>query len=358
MKPTTKKIILSLYHYFCFFLLMAFLISCCMLLFLNTMTSSMNIVLTEDDINTAAILTFGNVLLLSGICTAIDCIRRKYTVNRHVKKIVEAAEEISKGNYSVRVPQIKSINHAEGLDKISDCFNKMAHELESVETMRSDFVSGVSHELKTPLAVMQNYGTLLAAKDVTEEQRHKYAKEITNACSKLSDLVTNILKLNKLENSEIYPSVTEYDLTEQLCQCLLGFEHIWEEKNIEISTELEENVMVNGDPELLSVVWNNLLSNAFKFTNSGGSVALGLKTEGNRALVYVKDTGIGIDNQTGKHIFEKFYQGDSSHSTGGNGLGLALVMRVINIVGGEIEVSSKVGEGSVFTVKLYKNGKA
>ncbi len=351
-KKTAEKILLSLYHYFCFFLLMAFVITCCMVLFLNTMQSSMGLEFTEENITAAAKLTFLNVALLSLICTVIDAVRRKIMIDRQVKKIVSAANQIAKGDYSVRIQRLKSINRADGLDEIIECFNKIAEELSGVETLQTDFIANVSHELKTPLAIMQNYGTLLQSPDLSEEERLKYAKAVSEASRRLADLVSNILKLNKLENQQIYPSVTKYELNEQLCECLLNFENVWEEKNIEIETSLEEQVWVDADAELLSLVWNNLISNALKFTEDGGTVRVYLTENDGFAVVRISDTGCGITQDVGKHMFDKFYQGDTSHATQGNGLGLALVRRVVDIIDGEIAVSSEVGKGSTFTVKI------
>lgn len=348
-----KKVLLSLYHYFSFFAFMAFLITCCMLLFLNTMTETTGISLTEENIKTAAI-TFLNVMFLSLVCTVIDAVRRKFMVARPVKRIVDAAEQIAKGDYSVRIPRLSTLNRTDGLDEIIECYNKMAEELSGIETLQTDFIANVSHELKRPLSVIQNYGTLLQQPDLSEEDRLKYAKAVSDASRRLAELITNILKLNKLENQQIYPDREQYDLNEQLCECLLHFEDIWEEKNIEIDTELEENVKINADPELLSLVWNNLFSNAFKFTERGGKVSLSLKLENDIVMVKVSDTGCGIPPKVGKRIFEKFYQGDTSHATQGNGLGLALVKRVIDIMGGDIAVTSEVGIGSTFIVKLRR----
>ncbi len=351
-KETSKKILLSLYHYLCFFLLMAFIITCCMLLFITTMSNSMNLEFTQEDINTAAILTFWNVVFLSLVCTLIDALRRKYTVDRPVKTIVAAAERIAKGDYSVRIPPLKGLNRADGLDKIVECYNKMAKELSGIETMQSDFIANVSHELKTPLSVMQSYASLLSARDITDEERENYSKAISDACRRLADLISNILKLNKLENQQIFPAAQKYNLSEQICECLLNFEGAWEEKKIDIETEIAEDLFICADPELLSLVWNNLISNALKFTDSGGKVSLSLCQRDGFAIVSVRDTGCGISSEVGKHIFEKFYQGDPSHATQGNGLGLALVKRVIDITHSEIEAQSEAGVGTVFTVKI------
>ena len=155
-----------------------------------------------------------------------------------------------------------------------------------------------------------------------------------------------------MENQQIFPSFQTYDLTEQLCECLLVFESTWEKKQLSIETDLEECVLINSDPEMLSLVWNNLFSNAIKFTEPGGTISLSLKTEDAFTFVEISDTGCGISRDVGAHIFDKFYQGDTSHATQGNGLGLALVKRVIDIIGCEISVLSEVGKGSTFTVKL------
>jgi signal transduction histidine kinase len=210
--------------------------------------------------------------------------------------------------------------------------------------------------MKTPLAVMNNYGTLLQAPDLNLQQRTEYAKGVTDASRRLSEMMTNILKLNRLENQQIFPEVTAFDLGEQLCECLLQFESVWERKNIEIETDIAQDIKVQADAELLSLVWNNLLSNAFKFTEEGGTVSLSLTATEGHAIVKVCDTGCGMTAEVGAHIFEKFYQGDPSRATQGNGLGLALVKRVVDILQGEISVTSAVGMGTAFTVKIRRNG--
>jgi signal transduction histidine kinase len=167
-------------------------------------------------------------------------------------------------------------------------------------------------------------------------------------------MMTNILKLNRLENQQIYPNLTTFDLGEQLCECLLQYEGTWERKNIEIETDIAEGVLVCADAELLSLVWSNLFSNAFKFTEDGGRVTLALTADEAYATVRVADTGCGMSAEVGAHIFEKFYQGDTSHATQGNGLGLPLVKRVVDIMQGEIGVESAVGVGTTFTVKIRR----
>ena len=346
--------LIALWQYFVFFLLIAFVVTCCMLLFLEILQKNMELALTQEMIETAAMLTFGNVLLISLFCTVMDGVRRWFMVTRPVQRIADAAGKIAEGNFSVRIQPVFGLDGQDGFNSIIHSFNRMAEELSGIETLRTDFISNVSHELKTPLSVIQNYGTLLQQLDLPEERRMEYAKTITDASHRLANLITNILKLNKLENQQIYPTQTVYNLGEQLCECLLTFENIWEDKNIEINTNLAEDIQIKSDAELLSLVWNNLFSNALKFTPNGGCVSVSLWAEPGYAVVKVSDTGCGISPEVGAHIFEKFYQGDTSHATQGNGLGLALVKRVVDIVEGDISVSSKIGKGSSFTVKIRR----
>ncbi len=352
MSAGSKKLLFSLRRYITFFLLMSFVVTCCMLVFLTLFQRAVDFGFTKANIRSAAILTFFNVIFLSFICTAIDGIRRKIMVERPVKKIIEASKKMIQGDFSARIKPVNTLDEFDGFNEIISYFNRMAEELSGVETLRTDFISNVSHELKTPLAVMQNYGTLLQSPELSEERRIEYAKAITEQSRRLADLITNILKLNRLENQQIYPSAKRFELGEQLAECLLQFEDIWEKKSIDIETDIEENVIIYSDEELLSLVWNNLFSNAFKFTGNGGRVSVSLKKENDKAAVKISDTGCGISPETGKHIFEKFYQGDTSHAAQGNGLGLALVKRVADIVGGDISVESEVGRGSIFTVRL------
>ncbi len=340
-----------------FFLTVGFVVSCCMMLFLNVLSDTMGLEFTPENISAAAKITFVNVLIITVIFRTIDFIRRKIMVDRPVKMIIKAAEKIMNGDFSVRVKEMNGAG-MEGFNQIGQAINSMAEELSSVETLRTDFIANVSHEMKTPLAVMRNYGTLLQSPDLSEEKRIEYARAITDSSRRLADMMTNILKLNRLENQQIFPTPTTFDLGEQLCECLLQYESTWEKKNIDIETEIAENVLVCADAELLSLVWNNLFSNAFKFTDEGGKVSLVLFADEEYASVKITDTGCGMSAEVGAHIFEKFYQGDTSHATQGNGLGLALVKRVVDIMQGEIEVESEVGVGTTFTVKIRrdKNG--
>ncbi|MBQ8539897.1 MAG: HAMP domain-containing histidine kinase [Clostridia bacterium] len=349
-----RAVLKWLNNYLTFFALVAFVTTCCMMLFVSTLSDTLKLTLTGENLSAAAKLTFFNVIILSLVFSVIDAIRRKVTVEKPAKRIAEAAEKIMQGDFSVRVQEQGSFATDDSFNQIIECFNKMAEELGSVETLRTDFIANVSHEMKTPLSVMQNYGTLLQSPDLTEEKRMEYAKGVTDGSRRMADMMTNILKLSRLENQKIYPKKEEFDLGEQLCECLLQYESVWEKANIEIDTDIAENISVKADAELLSLVWNNLFSNAFKFTPPCGSVRVSMSATEHHAVVKVADTGCGMTPEVGAHIFEKFYQGDTSRASQGNGLGLALVKKVVDIIQGEISVESAVSKGSTFTVRIRR----
>ena len=353
-KPKYKQILRAVNNYLVFFLIVAFVASCCMMLFVTVLADTMGLVFTKDNVADAAKLTFGNVILISLISATIDYNRRKRMVDKPTRKIMAALNRVMQGDFSVRIEPVKEFAGETGFNEIIKAINKMTAELAGTETLRTDFIANVSHELKTPLAVMGNYATILQQPGLPEAQRLEYAKAISESSRRLAQLLTNILKLNKLENQQIFPQLDEFDLGEQLCESLLQFEDVWEKKELNIETEIQEDVRIRSDGELLSLVWNNLISNAVKFTPQQGTIGVRLRTEGDQVVVSVSDTGCGIKPEVGQHIFEKFYQGDTSHATQGNGLGLALVKRVVDILNGEISVQSVYGKGSVFTVKFRR----
>ena len=350
MKKPYKEII----NYIYFFLLVAFVTTCTIVLFMDILMKTLGYEFTQEEITKSAVSTFLLVLFISLSFATIDYIRRVITVIRPTKEIQKCLNELTQGDFSARVKPTVSESY---FGDIANDINKLAKELSSVETLRSDFISNVSHEIKTPLAIIQNYGMLLSDSNLNDEKRIEYAKVITKSSRQLAELVTNILRLNKLENQEIFPSKESFNLSEELCSALLSFEDIWNERNIEIEVDIEEEIYTLGDAALISLVWNNLLSNAFKFTPQGGSVRVYLKLYNDKAVVRVEDSGIGMSEDTTKHIFEKFYQGDTSHREKGNGLGLALAKRIVDIHNGEIDVLSELGNGSSFIVTLPNSNK-
>lgn len=280
-------------------------------------------------------------------------IRDTYEAPLH--RLAEATEKVANGDFSVYIPTVHSANRLDYLDVMILDFNKMVEELGSVETLKTDFVSNVSHEMKTPIAVIKNYAELLQMEQSTEE-RLEYARNIEEAAARLSSLISNILRLNKLENQRIRPEIEDYDLCGQLENCILQYEEMWDEKELELEVEMEDRAVVQADQSLMELVWNNLLSNAIKFTEPGGTVKICQTSEDGFIQVAVTDTGCGMSRESIRHTFDKFYQGDTSHSKEGNGLGLALVRRILTLMNGEIEVVSQEGKGSTFTVRLPAGG--
>ena len=346
-----KRSILSVTSFLQYFALSSFIVTCCIIMFITV--SGIKIHIDFGNVRMAALYTFGDVLFFGVVFGILDNIKKRITVSRPINRILKGTNSIINGDFSVRIKPIHKRKSKNEFDVLIEDFNKMAQELEGIETFRNDFISNVSHELKTPLAVIQNYATILQDPELDEEKKAEYIKSIFDASKRLSTLITNILKLNKLENQQIFPVSAEYDLSEQICQCLLDFESVWENKNINIVTDIDPDIRISADKELMTHVWNNLFSNAFKFTPDNGTVSVSLKQDSEIRFT-VSDTGCGMNDSVKEHIYEKFYQGDSSHSVNGNGLGLPLVKRVLDIVGGKIEVESKAGEGSTFTVRCKR----
>lgn len=264
-----------------------------------------------------------------------------------IRKLIHGIRRVSHGDFTVQVDCDTSTEISELITE----FNKMVRELGHIEALRNDFVANVSHEFKTPIAAIEGCATLLQDESLTPEERLEYTHLISESAHRLSVLITNILQLSKLENQEIVPELKEFSLDEQLRQAILMLEAQWSEKDIELDIDLEA-ITVFSSEELLMQVWTNIIGNAIKFTPDGGTVSVSLKKEDKHILVNIKDTGIGMDEETLEHIFDKFYQGDTSHSCHGNGLGLPLANRIITIFGGNIFVKTTPGTGSEFIIQL------
>lgn len=304
-----------------------------------------------SDTGLIAVLILILIFILAGFCTLCDFIRRKIMIDRPVKKILDATDRIARGDFDVRIDIEHTFDKYNEFDVIADNLNTMAAELSKSEVLKNDFISNVSHELKTPLAIIGNYAGALADPDLDQQSREKYSRTLISASKRLSDLVSNILKLNKLENQQLKPEMQRINLSDMLADAIVGFESRIEEKDISLELDLTD-VYIISSSSLLELVWNNLLSNAIKFSNPGGQISVSVGECDGFATVTVSDSGVGMSREVGMRIFDKFYQGDSSHKEEGNGLGLALVKKVIDILGGEISVCSELGHGSSFTVRI------
>ena len=345
-RTTAERVLFNISRLCSFFFVMGLVVTITMFQFLRGMDLDPLLVRRN------ALRTFLCMIVMTLAGSGIDALRRRMTVDRPLKRITQALEKISQGDFTVRLNAKESDLYQSGFREICEGINHLATELGGVETLRSDFIASVSHELKTPLAAVSNYARLLQTPGLSEEKQAEYAQAISFTTHRLADLVSNILRLNKLENQQIFPESQVFDLTEQLARCILEQEAAWESKGLALDCQLQEGVRIEADPELLGLVWTNLLSNAIKFTPPGGTVSIRLTTDSGWASVVFSDTGCGMTPETGARIFEKFYQGDTAHATQGNGLGLALVKRVVDITGGVISVSSTPGRGSTFTVRL------
>ncbi len=298
-----------------------------------------------------AVLILILILILSVIVCVIDYFRRKIMVDKPVNKILEATQKISNGEFDLPIEITRNYSDFNKYDIIMDNVNKMAKELKKSEILKSDFISNVSHEIKTPLSIIGSYANALKDGSLDDETRNKYLDTLITATKRLSDLISDILKLNKLENQSLDVKKEKFLLTDALSEIVLEFEELTENKRIEIELDVDD-VYIYSSKSLINIIIYNLFSNAVKFSFEKGKIFISLKKQGEIAELTIKDTGVGIAPDTGKNIFEKFYQGDTSHRSEGNGLGLALVKKVIDILGGEISVESELNIGSTFTVKL------
>lgn len=265
-----------------------------------------------------------------------------------IKKLRKAMDKVAEGDFSVRLEDKSS---SKEIMEIYSGFNLMTEELSATEILQTDFVSNVSHEFKTPINAIEGYATLLQSTENIDETENEYIEKILFNTHRLSSLVGSILLLSKLENQQIPTNRTTYRLDEQIRQSIVAFEPEWDKKNIAIDADLDSTEYSGNEP-MMRHVWDNLISNAIKFTPDGGDVRIKLTKKLRKLIVTVEDTGPGLSEEEQKRIFDKFYQVDSSHRQEGNGLGLALVKRILTIEKGEVSVENFEPTGCRFTVTL------
>lgn len=266
---------------------------------------------------------------------------------RPMKELIAATHKVSEGDFNVKV-ELEGIRE---LSDLSQSFNRMTEELKSIETLRSEFVGNVSHEFKTPIVSIRGFAKLLKESDLPEEDREEYLNIIINESDRLSTLSANILNLAKYENMEIISEKRNFRLDEQIRQSVLLLEPKWSACGLRVELEMED-VIYHGNEDLTKQIWLNLIDNAIKFSYPGGMILISLRREPESLLFSIKDEGIGMDETTLSHIFDKFYQGDTSHATAGNGLGLSLARRIVTLMNGEIYADSKPESGTTFYVRL------
>ena len=265
-----------------------------------------------------------------------------------IKKLRQAMGQVAEGDFTVK---LHTRSNSREIKDIYAGFNLMTEELRSTEVLQTDFVSNVSPEFKTPLGAIEGYSMLLQDCDNLLPQQREYVEKIIFNTRRLSSLTGSILLLSKLENQQIPTGQSEYSLDEQIRQTIVALEPLWEEKEIEFDVDLAA-VTYYGNEPLMRHVWSNLLSNAVKFSPRGGLVQVGLRKENERIVFWVRDHGSGIPEDAMKHIFSRFYQADSSHKQEGNGLGLALVDKILKLENGSIQVQNCSDGGCRFTVYL------
>ena len=269
---------------------------------------------------------------------------------RPLRRVIDATNRLAAGDFSVRL----RLPGPSSFTDLANSFNRMAEELGGIEMLRADFVDNFSHEFKTPIVSIKGFAEELKHDDLSSEQRQEYLDIIIHESSRLAQLATNVLNLSRVEKQAILASRARFDLTEQMRRCILLFESKWEMRKLNLNVELDE-VTLEGDEELLSQVWLNLIDNAVKFTPEGGCVDIRLQKNDRTAVFVIRDDGYGISPESQRHIFDKFYQGDLSHAASGNGLGLSIARRVVTLHGGDIRCQSEEGAGTEFTVELPLN---
>ena len=298
-------------------------------------------------LNPTLLLILDLVIISLTVGSVVTTFVAKYFFNP-IKKLRGAMEKVADGDFSVRLEDYSSSNE---IMEVYSGFNLMAGELAATEILQTDFVSNVSHEFKTPINAIEGYSTLLQDSDNLTAEQREYVEKILFNTNRLSTLVGSVLLLSKIENQAIATGQTTYRLDEQIRQSIVALEPAWEKKGTEFDVELDSVDYVGNEP-MMRHVWDNLIGNAVKFGPEGGLVSIRLEKQADLAVVTVSDQGPGLTEEARKHIFDKFYQADSSHKQEGNGLGLPLVKKILDITGDEISAANLPTGGCCFTVKL------
>lgn len=266
---------------------------------------------------------------------------------RPLSQLIHAIHAVADGDFHTKI----NMKHPKEFRELSESFNQMTDELSSIEMLRSDFINNFSHEFKTPIVSIMGFARLLKKKNISEKERSEYLDIIISECKRLSDLSSNVLNLSKVESISVLADTAPFPVSEQIREAILQLEQKWNKKEIEFDLHLKDCKLI-GRADLLKQVWVNLIDNAVKFSSSGEKIEIRTYEKDSFFHFQICDSGIGMDAQTQKRIFDRFYQGDISHSTEGNGLGLSLVKKIVTLHHGTIQVNSELGRGSIFTITL------
>ena len=297
-----------------------------------------------------AIFVLLYILFTALIFFIIDYIRRNIIVQKPLNDILDATNLISKGEFDIKLKPRHNYNNYDELDKIMININKMAIGLRNDEILKNDFISNFSHEIKTPIAIMNGYINLLKRNEMSKEERDEYIDKLYNSSINLSNLISNILKLNKLENGEM--ELKDVNLSSVLENVIISYDELINNKKINFDIDMDDRLIKYTNESFIQLIFSNLISNAIKFSKYEGIVEIKLKNKNDYIEFMVKDNGIGMSKDTIIHIFNRFYQGDTSHKTEGNGLGLSMVKKAIDRLGYKISIESEEEKGSTFIVDI------
>ena len=264
-----------------------------------------------------------------------------------IRDLIEAINQLADGNFKVRI----HLDLNREFERLSESFNRMAQELENTELLRSDFINNFSHEFKPPIVSLRGFAKLLKNPDLSQEDRDEYVDIIIHESTRLSQLAANVLNLSKIENMSIPSDMERFDLTEEVRQSILLLESKWQKKELELIIDMDE-VSYHGSRNLLNQIWINLIDNAVKFSPDRGKIKIKLHQDKGNTVFQIIDNGCGMSQDMRLHIFDRFYQGDPSHTTEGNGIGLTVVDKIVRLHKGYVAVGSEEGIGTTFTVTL------
>ena len=313
-------------------------------------------VITHYDVTVSNFFPLGIVIMLALTIAAVVTIIISGMFLDPIDKMSDAMKKVAAGDFNVHIDVDSRHCRIKNIAVMNSNFNKMVDGLNSTEMLKTDFITNVSHELKTPLASIEGYASLLSATELTDEQR-VYISNIMRSASRLTTLTGNILRLSKLDNQQLALKPSEFSLDEQIRQAILVQEKSWSDKELDIEPDLDP-ISFTGYEELMEHVWSNLISNAIKFTPKNGTISFSLHEQDGNIIAVVHDTGIGMSEFEQAHVFDKFYQADTNHSAEGNGLGLPLVKKIVSMHNGTVTIKSKPNEGASFIVTLPKSDRS